>query len=162
MSSSSYRNLCLATSNGECVACGDSEKVVAHHIDGDRYNDDPDNLVPMCPSCHRSVHMNRSGYGEWYEKLNPDAQRAFAGNIKEDRKSRTFYLHDAIIDELETEYRRLGYEFGFDIKKGKHYYPLVVALGLKELERVSEEEIVEFLDLFEEMDRRQVDQTEFR
>jgi len=30
--------------------------LVVHHKDGNKYNQDPDNLVTVCRSCHRRLH----------------------------------------------------------------------------------------------------------
>lgn len=42
-----------------CTRCGYNEfqcSVFIHHIDGDRENCKPDNLVPLCANCHRALH----------------------------------------------------------------------------------------------------------
>jgi len=106
--SSAYRDVCIATSGDECVVCGDADEIVAHHVDGDRSNNDADNLVPMCPSCHRSVHQNSDGFEEWHAKLNEEAQREYSGNVKKDRDGRMFYLQDEVITELDDEFSRYG------------------------------------------------------
>lgn len=58
MSKVDYREKCLSEKVNLCNVCGDSEKLFVHHIDGDRSNNALDNLVPLCPSCHRSVHSH--------------------------------------------------------------------------------------------------------
>jgi RNA-directed DNA polymerase len=49
----------------KCVACGLSfigdEKVHLHHIDGNHYNWDKNNLVAIHQSCHDYIHMDRRG-----------------------------------------------------------------------------------------------------
>ena len=37
--------------NHRCAACG-ADKPQVHHIDGDPTNNDPMNLIPLCPNCH--------------------------------------------------------------------------------------------------------------
>ena len=66
---SDYRSRCLSEKGRSCVICSESEKVVVHHIDGDRSNNDIENLVPLCTSCHRRVHAGSEGYEDWTEKL---------------------------------------------------------------------------------------------
>jgi hypothetical protein len=51
-----YRVICFQTWPRECARCGAVEKIAVHHIDGDKQNNRPDNLVPLCSGCHRKVH----------------------------------------------------------------------------------------------------------
>ena len=44
----------------ECVVCGENRVVDIHHIDGDRNNNLPNNLVPLCPTHHRYMHSKFS------------------------------------------------------------------------------------------------------
>lgn len=39
-----------------CVFCSSTERVAAHHIDGDPFNNDHGNLIAMCCSCHSIFH----------------------------------------------------------------------------------------------------------
>lgn len=50
-----YREICFSTWGRQCAACGISIGVEAHHIDGDRSNNDPQNLIPLCGTCHNLV-----------------------------------------------------------------------------------------------------------
>jgi len=36
--------------------CDREDSIVVHHKDGDATNDAPENLVPLCQSCHKHVH----------------------------------------------------------------------------------------------------------
>lgn len=43
----------------KCTRCGYNEfscGIDIHHIDGDNSNDVKENLIPLCPSCHRALH----------------------------------------------------------------------------------------------------------
>lgn len=60
-----YRARCLLEKGDECVVCGDPE-VVVHHIDGDRDNNDLDNLVPMCTEHHSDTHNGFTTVPEKY------------------------------------------------------------------------------------------------
>lgn len=71
---SEYRDLCFAEKGRECIICGATEDIVVHHIDGDRSNNSLSNLMPVCWSCHFSIHSGAEGYEEYTEKLPPSAR----------------------------------------------------------------------------------------
>ncbi len=55
-----------------CTVCGISEncrKHHIHHIDYDKGNLDPMNLVTLCASCHAKANFNRVGWQTLFEKL---------------------------------------------------------------------------------------------
>ena len=57
-----------------CVLCNRSEeschrKLSVHHIDYDKANLDPDNLVSLCRSCHMSSNFDREFWTEWLGQL---------------------------------------------------------------------------------------------
>jgi hypothetical protein len=52
----SYRSTCFEHHTKECVICGESKIVAVHHYDENHYNNDPKNLIPLCPTHHQYVH----------------------------------------------------------------------------------------------------------
>ena len=50
----------------KCEACGISERMQIHHIDGNYRNADPENLQTLCVWCHRFVHHTAKRCG-WKE-----------------------------------------------------------------------------------------------
>ena len=42
--------------DSECAVCGAVEPLQVHHIDEDRSNNYPDNLITLCSSCHQQLH----------------------------------------------------------------------------------------------------------
>ena len=52
----SYRKICFKYHKKECVVCGENIVVEVHHYDGDHQNNNPNNLVPICPTHHRYWH----------------------------------------------------------------------------------------------------------
>ncbi len=40
----------------ECVACGFNRIVELHHLDGDKDHNSKENLIPLCPNCHKMIH----------------------------------------------------------------------------------------------------------
>jgi len=78
MSGLGYRAKCLQQKINACAVCGDSDELVVHHIDGDRDNNELDNLVPMCKSCHQTIHIGNDDarkYTYYREQLPESAIR---------------------------------------------------------------------------------------
>lgn len=42
--------------NGSCDACGHTERLVVHHVNGDPMNNSPQNLQTLCSPCHSYWH----------------------------------------------------------------------------------------------------------
>ncbi len=63
--SGSYRAICWAHHKKECVVCGEDKIVAVHHYDENHQNNDPSNLIPLCPTHHVYVH---SGYKNLVEE----------------------------------------------------------------------------------------------
>lgn len=58
---SKYRKIAFSKYPHECAICGYnnySEVLEVHHIDGDRANNDMNNLIILCPNCHTEMHLN--------------------------------------------------------------------------------------------------------
>lgn len=51
-----YRSIAFRHHDKECVVCGENKIVAVHHMDGDHYNNDIKNLVPLCPTHHAYWH----------------------------------------------------------------------------------------------------------
>lgn len=64
-----YRNyvtlkeLCKKDKINICKDCGKKDKLVVHHIDNNKENDNLENLSTICHSCHNSIH--KRGYSFW-------------------------------------------------------------------------------------------------
>jgi hypothetical protein len=74
-----------------------------------------------------------------------------AQNIKKEWNVRSFYLDDDLDAELTTAFKRLDFELseagaGVDLKKTRHFYPLLVQLGLERLEEMDVTEVTEQLE----------------
>lgn len=68
--SSNYRLKAFNTYEHKCACCGwDEDKRIleVHHIDGNRNNNKIDNLIILCPTCHRKITL---GYYFLNEKNN--------------------------------------------------------------------------------------------
>lgn len=53
---SAYVTTCFLYHKKECVVCGENLIVEVHHLDGDRSNNDPSNLIPLCSTHHKYWH----------------------------------------------------------------------------------------------------------
>lgn len=51
-----YSKKCFSIHKRECVICGENLIVEVHHMDENRRNDAPINLVPLCPTHHKYWH----------------------------------------------------------------------------------------------------------
>jgi len=49
------KRLTLARTDGKCAVCQGAGSLV-HHRDGNRGNNDPSNLLPLCRPCHARIH----------------------------------------------------------------------------------------------------------
>lgn len=61
----SYRTIALRYHEPKCVVCGFDKVVAIHHIDENRQNNDPGNLIPLCPNHHEMVHS------KWKNEVQP-------------------------------------------------------------------------------------------
>jgi hypothetical protein len=74
-----------------------------------------------------------------------------AQNIKEEWNVRSFYLDDDLDSELTTAFKRLDLDLSeadseINLKKTRHFYPLIVELGLERLEEMERTEVTERLE----------------
>jgi len=51
-----YRKLCFRYHKKECIICGEKNIVAVHHYDENKHNNDPTNLIPLCPTHHSYIH----------------------------------------------------------------------------------------------------------
>lgn len=74
-----------------------------------------------------------------------------AQNIKKEWNVRSFYLSDDLDAHLSTAFKRLDLDLSesdsdIDLKKTRHFYPLLVELGLEHLEEMDVTEVTERLE----------------
>ncbi len=51
-----YRSICWRHHEKKCIICGESKIVAVHHYDHNHGNNEPSNLIPLCPTHHCYVH----------------------------------------------------------------------------------------------------------
>ena len=53
---SHYTTICWRYHEKRCVVCEEDKIVAVHHYDEDHENNDPANLIPLCPTHHQYMH----------------------------------------------------------------------------------------------------------
>lgn len=122
---SQYRRNCLNEHGEQCTICGSTGGVVAHHIDGDRSNNDITNLAPVCGSCHGKIHAENPGYKSWSDKL-----KDIEGPV-----GRTMYLGSEVVEEIEVKYEEISpryrREYDEKLEKNAVFYPALLRAGVR-------------------------------
>jgi hypothetical protein len=57
--SQGYRAIAEKHHEIKCIICGFDKVVAIHHIDENKKNNDPSNLIPLCPNHHEMYHSNK-------------------------------------------------------------------------------------------------------
>jgi len=92
MYSYNYRKIAFENHGEKCVLCGADENIQVHHIDGDHANSDPENLMPVCNSCHGKIHADNGLYTEY----KPDETMTYEDYTKVD-------VPDKVVEEWGVE-----------------------------------------------------------
>lgn len=81
-----------------------------------------------------------------------------AKNVKKEWNAKSVYLPDEIERSLSRTYKKLDWQLdedeGISIKKTRHYYPLIIMLGLEQLESMESKEVKERLEVLEREARK--------
>lgn len=51
-----YRTVAWRYHDKKCIVCDEENVVAVHHLNNNHYDNDPKNLVPLCPTHHQYVH----------------------------------------------------------------------------------------------------------
>jgi hypothetical protein len=51
-----YRTIAFRHWEEKCVICGFDKVVAIHHVDENKENNSPRNLIPLCPNHHEMIH----------------------------------------------------------------------------------------------------------
>ncbi len=57
----SYRTTCFHYHEKKCVVCDERKIVAVHHLDENHHNNEPSNLIPLCPTHHQYWHSQHKG-----------------------------------------------------------------------------------------------------
>ncbi|SEP24488.1 hypothetical protein SAMN04487948_1261 [Halogranum amylolyticum] len=87
------------------------------------------------------------------ERMVKSSKNEKAVNIKSEWTNHSIYLNGDLASSLSHNYKRLDLDldqdYGLSIKKTRHYYPLIVKLGLERLEELESKEIKERIEELE-------------
>lgn len=70
-----------------CEKCGATERLHVHHRDENWRNNDPLNLMTLCPSCHLKLHWAQGEHTpkrRWVRAMGLDGLLGFCGRIEAD------------------------------------------------------------------------------
>lgn len=56
VSQKGYKKICFKYHPHKCCVCGEENVVAVHHYDGNHFNNEPSNLLPLCPTHHVYIH----------------------------------------------------------------------------------------------------------
>ena len=86
-------------------------------------------------------------------KQDKQAMKAKSDKSPKDYKqvwgSKLIHLPDELMDPVDNEFDRMKYECDWDVKKERHYYPVVVARGIEAVQEMSGSEFTEAVESLE-------------
>jgi hypothetical protein len=82
---SSYRTTCFLYHIKKCVICDEVNIVTVHHYDENRNNNNPINLIPLCPTHHQYMHSS-------YKYMIEDVVESYRNNFILDGKRKPLPL----------------------------------------------------------------------
>jgi len=77
-----YKKICFTYHPHRCCVCGEENVVAVHHFDGNHFNNDPSNLLPLCPTHHCYIHSR-------FKDLIIDKVMEYIENFKQSLLSKT-------------------------------------------------------------------------
>jgi len=142
---------------------GDRDDVadrLSRRFDNDEEANEASGEEEQASNAQQSPHEeNASDAGGEVNEVNSEAEvgagnAMHVGNVKSEWASKSFYLPEFLKDDLKTTYKETDLEFemerGEELPKTRHYYPLVVALGIERIARMEPQEIKERIEDLEE------------
>ncbi|GGN26287.1 hypothetical protein [Halarchaeum nitratireducens] len=112
-----------------------------------RFDDDQDDQDDAATSKKSQNDMTSGQSGK--QRKSQTSQKA--QNIKKEWNVRSFYLDDDLDSDLTTAFKRLDLSLSeadaeVNLKKTRHFYPLIVELGLERLGKMDITEVTERLE----------------
>lgn len=79
-----YRKKCLNKYSNKCHICSSEDNIEVHHINGERWDNSIENLIPVCKECHTDIHSNNDKLNKWSSLLNSKHSPKGIKNITSD------------------------------------------------------------------------------
>ena len=72
-----------------------------------------------------------------------------AEDYKQAWGTKLIHLPDELMDPVDNEFDRMKYECDWDVKKERHYYPVVVGYGIETVQEMSGSEFTDAVESLE-------------
>ncbi|NHN65111.1 hypothetical protein G9463_17645 [Haloarcula sp. JP-Z28] len=97
--------------------------------------------------------LDKSDNGDKSVKQDKQTMKAKSDKPTKDYKeawgSKLIHLPDELMDPVDNEFDRMKYECDWDVKKERHYYPVVVARGIEAVQEMSGSEFTDAVESLE-------------
>ena len=116
-----------------------------------RFGDEADSDEPQPEETTMSSSSQNDSTEQNAQNDSGNQKSQNAQNVKKEWNVRSFYLDDELNSELTTAFKRLDLglseaDIDLNLKKTRHFYPLIVELGLEQLESMDTTEGTERLE----------------
>jgi hypothetical protein len=113
---------------------GDEETNKSDKPDKSSKPDKPDNKA-------KNVKQDKQTMETKPDKSTKDYKQAWG--------SKLIHLPDELMDPVDNEFDRMKYQCNWDVKKERHYYPVVVARGIEAVQKMSGSEFTDAVESLE-------------
>jgi hypothetical protein len=113
---------------------GDEETSKSDKPDKSGKPDKPDNKA-------KNVKQDKQTMETKPDKSTKDYKQAWG--------SKLIHLPDELMDPVDNEFDRMKYQCNWDVKKERHYYPVVVARGIEAVQEMSGSEFTDAVESLE-------------
>jgi hypothetical protein len=97
--------------------------------------------------------LDKSDNGDKSVKQDKQTMKAKSDKPTKDYKeawgSKLIHLPDELMDPVDNEFDRMKYECDWDVKKERHYYPVIVARGIEAVQEMSGSEFTDAVESLE-------------
>ena len=130
-----------------------------------RFNDEADNTdnqeqPASSDNLDNTDNQDQSASSDDLDNTDNQEQPASSDNLdnidpKEDWTGRMVYVPDGdgqvddLLDAFDGEYDRMQYETDWDVRKQRHYYPVLIQVGIDELQAMSGDDFTDAVDALE-------------
>lgn len=118
--------------------------------DDERGSDVADRMSRRFESDERDDRSERSQSGQSDERDDRSETSQNVQNVKKEWDGWYLYLPDELGELLDAEFDRLVYECGLELdwkpKKNRHYYPVVIDVGIRAVAEMDAKEFYEYAE----------------